>query len=142
MNMLRCSIFGLLLASGAFAAASLPSAAVESTAHARHINLDAAFRPLHSKSVPYTGVLSLTIEADGIINGTYRSTSVRPDPFSNKFNKVTGGLSGDNVNLHIGGTLSFNGKRYQGEWRGTASWRAGFYSFVAKPQHGQSETGM
>jgi hypothetical protein len=142
MNMLRRSIFGLLLACGSIAAAALPSAAVESTAHARHLNLDAAFRPLHSKSVPFTGVLSLTIEPNGIINGTYRSTSIRPDPFSNKFNKVTGGVSGDNVNLHIGSTLSFNGKRYEGEWRGTARWRGGFYSFVAKPAHGQPASAM
>jgi hypothetical protein len=134
MNTLRRFIVRTGLACGLAALAAVPSIAV--VTQARHLHLVAAFAPLHSKAVPYTGTLDLSVDSSGIINGSYKSTSTRPDPFANKFNKVTGGISGDNVNLHIGSPpLSFNGKNDNGTWQGTASWRGTFYSFTAKEAH-------
>jgi len=59
--------------------------------------------PHNSKSHPWTGDMTLKINPEGIIHGTYRSTSIKPDPFYGKIITVTGGLSGGkNIHLEFG----------------------------------------
>ena len=94
--------------------------------------------PRMSKSVPWTGDLTLKINPKGIINGTYRSTSVRPDPFYGKITTVTGGLSGQNIRLEFGAKGSFPVKGDYHAGAGivaTAHTRSGqIYDFVAKQE--------
>ena len=74
--------------------------------------------PHNSKSVPWTGDMTLKINPEGIINGTYRSTSTRPDPFHGKIITVTGGLSGGkNIHLEFGarGYFPVKGEYHPGQ---------------------------
>jgi len=94
--------------------------------------------PRMSKSVPWTGDLTLKINPEGIINGTYRSTSVRPDPFYGKITTVTGGLKGQNIRLEFGakGNFPVKGEYHAGAGIvATAHTRSGqIYDFVAKQE--------
>lgn len=74
--------------------------------------------PHNSKSVPWTGDMTLKINPEGIINGTYRSTSTRPDPFHGKIITVTGGLTGGkNIHLEFGakGYFPVKGEYHTGQ---------------------------
>ena len=63
------------------------------------------------QSTPWTGVLTVTINDQGIVNGRYRSNSIRPDPLRNQIIIVTGGLNGENISLSFGtsGRMSVHG---------------------------------
>lgn len=61
--------------------------------------------------------LTIRINPEGIVNGTYRSTSIRPDPFRGNIITVTGGVSGKNISLEFGtsGNFPVKGEYYVGE---------------------------
>jgi len=86
--------------------------------------------------VPWTGELTFRVSPDGIINGTYKSTSVKPDPFYGKIITVTGALSQKNIRLEFGlrGNFAVDGTYEPGVGIvGTAlSARGAWYDFVAK----------
>lgn len=94
--------------------------------------------PQNVKSVPWTGDMTLKINPEGIINGTYRSTSVRPDPFYGKIVTVTGGLTGgNNIRLDFGakGYFPVKGEFHPGAGIvGTARMKSTMYDFVAKQE--------
>ena len=52
--------------------------------------------------VGWTGNLTIRINEEGIVNGTYRSTSIKPDPFYGRIITVTGGRTGKNIRLSFG----------------------------------------
>jgi len=74
-------------------------------------------KPHNTQQHPWTGDLTLKINAEGIINGTYRSTSSRPDPFRGNIITVTGGLNGKNIHLDFGskGYFPVKGEYHAGE---------------------------
>jgi hypothetical protein len=124
--MLALTVFGCVTAvSQAAAAVTEPAGSVEYVA---------AFAPLHSQAYPYSGLLRLNIN-NGIISGTYVSTSIRPDPMQGRIIEVTGNISGDNVMFNIGNAIAFTGT-IQGKkghtFVGSAIWRGHIYVFEAK----------
>ena len=50
-------------------------------------------------SSPWTGDLVISVNDEGIVNGQYRSNSIRPDPFHGRTVNVTGGLTGESIRL-------------------------------------------
>jgi hypothetical protein len=71
----------------------------------------AAMRPQSSQGVPFSGALVLSFSRDGIVSGTYRASSIRPDPMNGKIIPVTGGVTGKNIHLSfgMGGNFSVSG---------------------------------
>jgi hypothetical protein len=95
----------------------------------------AAYQPTFGpQKAPYAGIMKLKFD-HGIINGTYVSESVRPDPLYGRTIAVTGNVSEGQITLNlqamggftVRGTLSGDG-----EISGTATIRGSFYSFLAK----------
>jgi len=102
------------------------------------VTYTAAFQPQFGGGVPYTGTLVLTYHPDGIISGTYRGNSIRPDPFNNRTTTLTGGVTGKYVHFStagLGPSLSFNGQLQHGTLTGTARTHGRRYDFVAKAVH-------
>jgi hypothetical protein len=62
-------------------------------------------------SSPWTGDLTIAVNDEGIVNGQYRSNSIKPDPFRGQTVHVTGGLSGDFIRISFGtmGSMSAKG---------------------------------
>jgi hypothetical protein len=105
-------------------AASLlaPSSALAVTTTAPHtLTMQAAMRPRNSQSVPYSGILKLNIDSKGIIQGTYVSNSIRPDPTNGKIISVVGGVTGSTIHLSFGshGGWRVNGTLKSGHIVGT-----------------------
>lgn len=86
-----------------------------STAHPLYFTVN--IKPHTTNQHPWTGDLTLKINSEGIINGTYRSTSSRPDPFHGQLITVTGGLSGTNIHLEFGskGYFPMKGQFHAGQ---------------------------
>jgi hypothetical protein len=100
-----------------------------------HATYVAAYQPTFGRQgVPYSGTLNLKFN-NGIVSGTYRSDSVRPDPLYGRTINVSGGVSEGQITLDfkasggftVRGTLAGNG-----EISGTATINGHFYSFLAK----------
>ena len=95
----------------------------------------AAYNPMFGGGgVPYSGEMKLTFN-HGIINGTYTSTSVRPDPLRGRINLVTGTVQHGNINLAVGGGIGFTVRgtlAQDGTISGTATKSGQFYRFLAK----------
>jgi hypothetical protein len=98
----------------------------------------AAHNPLFSGGVPYSGEMQLRFN-HGIINGTYRGTSVRPDPLQGRIVPVSGTVSQGHITLNIGqagvqsGGFSVTGTLAEsGTISGTATQRGQLYQFLAK----------
>ena len=110
------------------------SALAVTTTAPQNLTLQAAMRPRNSQSVPYSGILKLKINADGIINGTYQSNSIRPDPTNGRIISVTGGLTGTNIHLSfgMGGNVRVTGTFKNGHITGTAFTKNGMMDFAAK----------
>jgi len=109
-------------------------AAAVTTNAPQTLTMLAAMRPSNGMGVPYSGTLHLKITPDGIIQGTYRSDSIRPDPTSGKIITVTGGLSGNQIHLSFGmsGGLRVQGTLANGEIFGQAfGKRNTIYDFAA-----------
>ena len=89
----------------------------------------------YKMSTPWTGDLSIKVNSDGIVNGQYRSNSIRPDPFHGTIVNVTGGLSGDYIQMSFGtgGRVSAKGTvsadKIEGTFYDTKNTR---YDFLAR----------
>jgi hypothetical protein len=93
-------------------------------------------KPHMTQTQPWTGDLTLKINPEGIINGTYRSTSTKPDPFHGKIITVSGGLNGKNIHLDFGakGYFPVKGEYHPGAGIvGTAYSKAGTTSSTGMP---------
>ncbi len=116
-----------------------PAAAITTTGVAKNIHYVVAFQPLYGGNIPFSGTMILNFN-NGIISGTYTDMSIQPyAPFQNRINvPVAGGVSGDNIHLQIGGTLTFNGKIEGDTISGSAFYHGRIYQFLAKqgvPKH-------
>ncbi len=135
-------LFFGLIAAAAFAAAATPMAgAVAGKGPVWSAHYVAAFAPKFGKAaVPYTGDLDLTFN-HGVIAGTYRGTSARPDPYRGKTTSVTGGMSHGLIHLRIGAIAMTNGTiAKNGDIDGTATWGGKLFTFVARPRPAPAAT--
>ncbi len=90
-----------------------------------------------SQGIPWTGDLTIKDNAEGIINGTYRSTSLKPDPFYGKIVTVTGAVNGTNIRLSFGivPSLTVLGQLVKGGITGTTPYNGGTLEFAAALAH-------
>src|SRR5271166_6024767 len=81
--------------------------------------------------IAWTGDLKFSVNADGIVNGTYRSNSVRPDPFYGKI------VTGTNIRLSFGivPNISVRGTVANNAITGATQYNGGTLEFVADPSH-------
>lgn len=133
MKPYRAAAFALLLALPA-----LPVLAVVSTIAHQPVwgaTYVAAYRSTFgTQGEPFTGTLKLSFN-HGIINGTYVSNSVRPDPLFGRTVPVSGGVSQGHITLNFtasGGFVVRGTLAGDGEISGTATIRGRFFSFLAK----------
>ncbi|HZV78584.1 MAG TPA: hypothetical protein VFF60_03115 [Candidatus Binatus sp.] len=84
-------------------------------------------------STPWTGTMTIRVNAEGIINGTYRSTSARPDPFYGRMITVTGALQGQNIRLSFGisPAVTVRGELFSNGISGTTTFNGGRFEFLA-----------
>jgi hypothetical protein len=84
--------------------------------------------------VRWTGDLTMRVHPEGMVNGTYRSTSVQPDPFGQNVT-VTGGRNGNNMRLTFGisPSVTVRGEYEGAKIVGSATIRSSNFLFVAVP---------
>jgi hypothetical protein len=133
MNLKRIFISAILAASFLFGGNALAA----TSGAPQILTMQAAMRPMTRQSTAYTGILKLKITPDGLVNGTYVSNSIRPDPSYGKIITVTGGLNGQNIHLAFGTTGNFRvtGTLTKGHLVGTAFTKGQMYQFEASLQH-------
>ena len=93
-----------------------------------------AYQPqFGTQGVPYSGLMKLKFN-HGTVNGTYDSTSVRPDPYRGRILTVTGTISSDNHVMLRFGSFSVPNATIGGNGtiKGTANWQGRLYNFMAK----------
>jgi hypothetical protein len=85
------------------------------------------------RGTPWTGDMTIKDNAEGIINGTYRSTSIRPDPFYGKIVTVIGAINGKSIRLSFGivPNVTVRGELVKGGIQGTTAYNGGTLEFVA-----------
>jgi hypothetical protein len=85
------------------------------------------------RGTPWTGDMTIKDNAEGIINGTYRSTSIRPDPFYGKIVTVTGSVTGKNIRLTFGivPSVTVRGELVKGGIQGSTAYNGGTLEFAA-----------
>jgi hypothetical protein len=83
-------------------------------------------------STPWTGDMTITVNAESIINGKYKSTSIKPDPLYGRIITVTGGLNGKNIRLSFGvvPSLTVHGEVMSNGIQGTSSYNGGTLVFA------------
>jgi hypothetical protein len=81
--------------------------------------------------------MKITVNSEGIINGTYRSTSIKPDPFYGKIVTVTGGLSGKDIRLSFGvvPSVTVRGQVVKNGITGSTTYNSGSLDFAAAVAH-------
>ncbi len=123
-----------LIASLAFLQ-TMPARAAVLHGHVWEATYVAAYQPTFGPSkVPNSGILKLKFN-NGIISGTYVSTSIRPDPLYGRTIPVSGNVSGGQITLNFstfGGFTVRGTMAGDGEISGTATIKGSFYSFLAK----------
>ena len=84
-------------------------------------------------STPWTGDMTIRDNAEGLINGTYRSTSIKPDPFYGKIITVTGAVNGKNIRLSFGivPNVTVTGELIKGGIQGQTAYNGGTMEFKA-----------
>jgi hypothetical protein len=131
MNRYGASVMLLALLS----APALPALAVVLHGHVWEATYVAAYQPQFGPAkVPYSGILKLKFN-NGIISGTYESTSVRTDPLYGRTIAVSGNVSEGQILLNFsafGGFTMRGTLASDGEISGTATIRGQFYNFLAK----------
>jgi hypothetical protein len=129
MNCKRIFVLAILAASFFLCGNALAATSVAPQV----LTMQASMRPMTRQNIPFTGILKLKITADGLVNGTYVSNSIRPDPSNGKIITVTGGLNGQNIHLAFGTTGSFRvtGTLTKGHLVGTAFNKGQMYQFEA-----------
>ena len=87
--------------------------------------------------IGWTGDLTIRINQEGIINGSYRSTSIKPDPFYGRIITVTGGRTGNNIRLSFGvvPSITVRGDYESGKITGSAMIKTTTYDFKAIQPH-------
>ena len=111
-------------------------AAILSSTHTRVINYHCGMNDMNRSGFPYTAELTLKIHPSGIVDGTWKSDSIRPDPMNGRIEFISGGITGKYLHFSVGarGTLSVQGEFKDGNVReitGSASFRHRRYNFVA-----------
>lgn len=94
----------------------------------------AAYNPLFSGGVPYSGDMKITVN-HGVISGSYTATSVRPDPLYGRTVNLTGTLQHGYVTLRVPGSGGFSMRgtlERDGTISGTATRSGRSYRFLAK----------
>ncbi|HEY1976657.1 MAG TPA: hypothetical protein VGG89_08935 [Candidatus Baltobacteraceae bacterium] len=95
----------------------------------------AAYQPQFGNTggVPYSGVMKLNFN-HGIVNGTYDSQSVRPDPYRGRILTVTGTISSDNHMMLRFGSFSLPNATIgsHGTIKGTGNQNGKLFNFEAK----------
>ncbi len=88
---------------------------------------------------PWTGDMTIRDNAEGLINGTYRSTSIRPDPFYGKIVTVTGAINGKSIRLSFGiiPSVTVRGELVKGGIKGSTAFNGGTLEFAAALAKGQ-----
>jgi hypothetical protein len=117
-------------------AISSPAAALAVLGHGAswHATYIAAYNPLWTGGVPYSGEMKLAFN-HGVISGTYTATSSKPDPMYGRIVNVTGTVQHGNINLNVGGMAGFTVRGTlsgNGTISGTATRRSHLYGFLAK----------
>lgn len=124
---------GLLLA--ILASQTLPALAVVVHGRVWEATYVAAYQPTFGPtSVPHSGIMKLRFN-NGIVSGTYESTSVRPDPLYGRTISVSGNVSEGQITLILqtfGGFTVRGTLAGDGEISGTATINGHFYSFLAR----------
>ncbi|HEV3153340.1 MAG TPA: hypothetical protein VGZ02_06035 [Candidatus Baltobacteraceae bacterium] len=114
---------------------SSPAFAV--TQNPRHVTYDVAIKPQTGIGPPRTGILVLTFNAGGIVNGTYRGTSIAPDPLNNRITQVTGGIQNHQLWIDIGmrGSMRFSGTLQHGNLSLSGFMRGRMYTLTGAAVH-------
>lgn len=125
---------GMLLV---FSIGLLPVTARSSTPVLKNAQFTVGITARLGGGAPWTGVLTLSINPDGIVSGQYRSTSIRPDPFYGKSLFVTGGVTGKNIHFSFGarGRASVQATFHHNNLVGTMFLGSRLYDFVAQRAH-------
>jgi hypothetical protein len=134
---MRNLLFGLVAAL-LFATSSSggPVAASEAAASALPVGTPLAYHCQWTQrlrnSTPWTGDMTITVNAEGIINGKYKSTSIKPDPLYGRIITVTGGLTGKDIRLSFGvvPSLTVRGQVMSNGIQGTSSYNGGTLVFA------------
>lgn len=108
-------ILSLLLVAVAVAGALAPAYADPGSAQTTHFSTTMVAHL--GQTDPRTGDMTITIDGNGSITGTYRGTAPKNDSLYDKTVPVTGSLSsgrihleiGKNGELHVDGTMDQNG---------------------------------
>jgi hypothetical protein len=130
----KLSRIAVILAFTAFGSGTAASQAAAAIATPRgNVEYVATIASPNSHAYPYTGLLRLTIN-NGLITGTYVSTSIIHDPTRGHAQSVTGNINGNRVKLNIGNAMTFSGTvRPRGRtFVGNAVWIGQTYAFEAK----------
>ena len=93
------------------------------------------WEPRVKQGVPWTGDLTIRVNQEGLINGTYRSTSIRPDPFYGKIITVTGALTGgNNIRLSFGVSpnITIRGEVVNNGIHAVTTYKGGRVEFLAQ----------
>jgi hypothetical protein len=117
------------------ASRALPALAVAVHGRVWEATYVAAYQPTFGPtSVPHSGIMKLRFN-NGIISGTYESTSVRPDPLYGRTIPVSGNVSEGQITLifqTFGGFTVRGTLAGDGEISGTATINGHFNSFLAR----------
>jgi hypothetical protein len=129
-HVLRAALAALTFAALGFA----PALAISVNRPLWNATYVAAYNPLFSGGVPYSGEMKIRVN-HGIISGTYSSTSVRPDPLYGRTVNLTGTVQDGYVTLNVPGTGGFSMRgtlERDGTISGTATRGGRTYRFLAK----------
>ena len=119
--------------SGAIAAAASAAPASPALPPGQQLVYHCQWTQRYKMSTPWTGTMTIRVNDQGVVNGTYKSTSIKPDPFYGKIVTVTGGLSGDKIRLSFGisPAVSVSGDVFQNGISGVTTFNGGRFEFVA-----------
>lgn len=104
-------VYILIITVLAVAASFVPASAYDAPKNTQLI-YECQITNRFKKTAPFTGVLLIKVNDEGIINGEWRDNSIRPDPFYGGIVLVNGSINGDYVNIRLGtgGKLTVKGK--------------------------------
>ncbi len=105
-------IFVLIVALLALVASLVPAASAYEVPRNTQLIYECQITNRFKKTAPFTGALLFKVNDEGILNGEWRDSSVRPDPFHGGIVLVNGGISGDFIKVRLGtaGNMTIKGK--------------------------------
>ena len=122
-----------VIGGGASRAASSPASPLALPVD-HQLTYNCQWSPRVGHGVGWTGTLTMRVNAEGVISGTYRSTSVRPDPFYGRTITVSGGLTGGNnirLSFGISPNVTVRGVVVKNGIQGSTSYNGGSVEFLA-----------